>query len=100
MEYAFIFIMMFGAAAILYGLWIFKTGDINLLPYRRRYVAKMHDKKAYISQVGKFTMIIGCSPLAAGAVGYLSESGIAAGVVFVIVLIAGIAICKKQFKVL
>ena len=100
MENAFIFIMIFGAMLILYGLLMNKTGDINLLPYRRRYAAKMNDKKAYVKQIGKFIMIIGLSPLSAGAVEMIFGNEIAAGIVFAVTIVAAIIVCVKTYKVL
>ena len=100
MKYAFLFIMIFGIATVLYGLLIAATGDIDLIPYRRRYVAKMNDKKAYVKQIGRFTAIIGCSPLISGAVGALTENAIAGLIVFVGTLVAGIVFCVKNYKVL
>jgi len=90
--------MIFGAAVILYGFIMNRTGDINMIPYRRRYVAKMNDKKAYVKQLGKLTAIIGCSPLAAGVTGALFGSGIAAGIVFIATLVLCIVICSKIYK--
>lgn len=98
MKYAFVFIMIFGAAVILYGFIMSRTGDIKMIPYRRRYSAKMNDTKAYVKQLGKLTSIIGFSPLAAGATGALFENGIAAGIVFVLTLIVCIVICAKIYK--
>ena len=100
MENAFILIMIFGGAVILYGAIMAATGDIYMIPFRKRYSAKMYDKKAYVKQVGRFTAIVGCSPLITGAVGFFSESWIAALIVFVVSLTAAIVFCVKNYKVL
>ncbi|MBQ6021010.1 MAG: hypothetical protein IJL26_12630 [Clostridia bacterium] len=72
MEHAYSILMfIFAGALFLYGLLMFATKDINLIPYRRRYAAKMSDKKLYVRQLGKIVMLTALSPAISAAVGLL-----------------------------
>ncbi|MBQ6163030.1 MAG: hypothetical protein IJK23_01010 [Clostridia bacterium] len=72
MEHAYSILMfIFAGALLLYGLLMFITKDINLIPYHRRYSAKMSNKKLYVRQLGKIVMLTALSPAISAAVGLL-----------------------------
>ncbi len=72
MEHAYSILMfIFAGALFLYGLLMFATKSISLIPYNRRYSAKMSDEKLYVRQVGKIVMLVALSPAISAGVGLL-----------------------------
>ena len=57
MEYGYSILMgIFGIVLLIYGLIVFLSEDIMLVP--RNWAAKMTDKKRYAKQFGKVVMIV------------------------------------------
>ena len=72
MEHAYSTLMfIFAGMLFLYGLLMFVTKSINLIPYHRRYSAKMSDEKLYVRQLGKIVMLVALSPAVSACVGLL-----------------------------
>ena len=87
MEYGYSILMgIFGIVLLIYGLIVFLSGDIMLVP--RNWAAKMTDKKRYAKQFGKVVMIVSSAPLLSALVALFDSFMI---IPAVIVLIGGIA---------
>ena len=87
MEYGYSILMgIFGIVLLIYGLIVFLSGDIMLVP--RNWAAKMTDKKRYAKQFGKVVMIVSSAPLLSALVALFGSFMI---IPAVIVLIGGIA---------
>ncbi len=87
MEYGYSILMgIFGIVLLIYGLIVFLSGDIMLVP--RNWAAKMTDKKRYAKQFGKVVMIVSSAPLLSALVALFGSLMI---IPAVIVLIGGIA---------
>lgn len=87
MEYGYSILMgIFGIVLLIYGLIVFLSGDIMLVP--RNWAAKMTDKKRYAKQLGKVVMIVSSAPLLSALVALFGSLMI---IPAVIVLIGGIA---------
>ena len=71
MEHAYSILMfIFAGALFLYGLLMFATKSVSLIP-RYRYAAKMKDEKLYVRQLGKIVMLVALSPAVSACVGLL-----------------------------
>ena len=87
MEYGYSILMgIFAIVLLLYGLVIFLSGDILLVP--KHWASKMSDPKKYAKQFGKIIMIISTAPLLSAI---LALFGSFMMIPSIIVLIGGIA---------
>ena len=87
MEYGYsILIGILGIILLLYGLIVFLSGDIMLIP--KNWAAKMTDRKRYAKQFGKVIMIVSSAPLLSALVALFGSFII---IPAVIILIGGIA---------
>ena len=87
MEYGYSILMgIFAGIMFLYGLFIFLSGDISLVP--KNWAAKISDEKRYAKQFGKVIMIISTAPFFSAL---LALFGSYMMIPSVIVLISGIA---------
>ena len=86
MEYGYsILIGILGIILLLYGLIVFLSGDIMLIP--ENWAAKMTDRKRYAKQFGKVIMIVSSAPLLSALVALFGSFMI---IPAVIILIGGI----------
>ena len=86
MEYAYSILMgIFGILILLYGLVIFLSGDIELVPKNR--MAKIADKKRYARQFGKVIMLVATGPVLSAIIALFGTFMI---IPAIIILIGGI----------
>ncbi len=83
-----ILMLCFAGAILIYGALMISTGDIRLLPYNRRYAAKMTERRKYVRGVGCCVALTALCPLATGLVG-LTGNYLLTGLTFV----ATLALC-------
>lgn len=87
MEYAYSILMgIFGTLILLYGLIVFLSGDIELVP--KNWSSKISDKKLYARQFGKVIMLVATAPILSAIVALFSSFMM---IPAIIVLVGGIA---------
>ena len=87
MDHAYSILMFcFAFALLLYGLVLYLTKDIGLVP--KSGSAKVKDKKTYASKLGKITAISALAPLTSGLIAWNGRYFYA-----LFMLIAGFAVC-------
>lgn len=91
-----ILMLIFSAAILLYAGLLALTKDYTMLPFRARVSVKPKNPKKYTVQLAKAVAVAGLVPALAGLAGIWS--GIAAGVVFVVGLIAALWLSTKIVK--
>ena len=96
MNNAIILMFIFSGAILLYALLLAWTKDIGLI--RRSYAVKIKNRKKYAVQFAKVLALTAIAPALTGLVGFVSESVLCLGVIFiasfVVCIRAGIKLMK------
>ena len=97
MDHGFSILMfIFSGALLLYAALMAITKDYNMLPYRTRNSVKPKNPKVYMTQLAKVVALAAAVPVLTGITAFWN--GIAAGIVFVVGLVAALWAGTKIVK--